>query len=473
VTTSTELVASVEIAHEARTARIPPGSSDGPTLRVIPGAAVRVAALLGRDPRLARAMAFGALAGGASLIDLVGTHDGRTFVERAELLREARPDLIVAVAPDRGDAGGIVELAEALRFGCAYQQPVPHILVCGDERVRDRIAASCPANTIEALPDVRTEAGRDALVARLRALRRRAQGDVVLRDEALEAAARAMAVNAKVDVVLLDVTGGATSFIHARPDGVVLGVHERLGAGAAADRVVARAGLDRVRRWIPRAIEAPALLERVFNRARWPDAIPASVLALSLEMALAREAIAHALADAERAGVSLDRPLAAPLLVLTGRLADLPRPAQTLLVAIDAYGPTAPTLVSRAPGDALVAAGALAARGRVATMPPVADPIGIVAAMWPRRSAVVRVRDANGVVEEKVTRGSFLLIPTKGAVEIVMPGVTVRPSADHLELGVVIDARGRPLSLPPRDAERIPTLARWYGALDVLPGEAR
>jgi hypothetical protein len=129
--------------------------------------------------------------------------------------------------------------------------------------------------------------------------------------------------------------------------------------------------------------------------------------------------------------------------------------------------------VSRAPGDALVAAGALAARGRVATMPPVADPIGIVAAMWPRRSAVVRVRDANGVVEEKVTRGSFLLIPTKGAVEIVMPGVTVRPSADHLELGVVIDARGRPLSLPPRDAERIPTLARWYGALDVLPGEAR
>lgn len=472
MTTSTELVASVEIAHEAHTERILSGAAEGPVLRVIQGDVVRVAALLGRDPRLASAMAFGALAGGASLVGLVGTHDGRTFVERAELLREARPDLVVVVAPDRRDAAGLVELAEALRFGCAHQHPLPHILVSADERVRDRIAASCPANAIESLPDVRTTAGRDALVARLRAVRRRAQVDVVLRDEALEAAARAMAASAKADVVLLDVTGGATSVIHARPDGVVLGIHERLGVGAAADRVVARAGLDRVRRWIPRAVEAPALLERVFNRARWPDAVPASVLALSLEMALAREAIAHTLADAERAGIRLEAPWAAPLLVLTGRLAQLPRAAQSLLVAIDAFGPNGPALVSRASDDTLVAAGALAARGRVATLP-AAEPIAIFVSMWPRRSATVRVKDANGVVEERVARGSFLLVPTKGAVEIVMPGTTVRPTAEDLRLGVVIDARGRPLALPPRDAERIPTLARWYSALDVLPKEPR
>jgi len=139
---------------------------------------------------------------------------------------------------------------------------------------------------------------------------------------------------------------------------------------------------------------------------------------------------------------------------------------------LDAFGPTGATLVSRAPGDTLVAAGALAARGRVATMPPV-DPIAIVAAMWPRRSATVRVTDANGAVEERVGRGSFLLVPTKGAVEIAMPGTTIRPSAKQLELGVVIDARGRPLALPPRDAERIPTLARWHAALAVLPTETR
>lgn len=472
MTTSTELVASVEIAHEARTERVPAGAANGQILRVISGDVVRVAALLGRDPKLAAAVSQGALAGGASLVALVGTHDGRTFVERAEVLREARADLIVAVASDRRDADGMGELAEALRFGCADQQPLPHILVSADERVRSRIAASSAANPLEALPDIRTPAGREALVARLRAVRRRAQSDAVLRDEALEAAARAMAASAGADVALLDVTGGATSVIHARPNGAVLGLHERLGVGAAADRVVERAGLDRVRRWIPRAVESPALLERVFNRARWPDAIPASTVALTLEMALAREAIAHVLADAERAGISLESAWSAPLLVLTGRLAQFPRPAQSLLVAIDVFGASGPTLVSRAPGDALVAAGALAARGRVATLP-IIDALAIVAEMWPRRSATVKITDANGLMTERVVRGSFLLVPTKGRVEIVMPGMTVRPRADELELGVVIDARGRPLALPPRDAERIPTLLRWHAALKVLPTESR
>jgi hypothetical protein len=54
-----------------------------------------------------------------------------------------------------------------------------------------------------------------------------------------------------------------------------------------------------------------------------------------------------------------------------------------------------------------------------------------------------------------------------------LPRTTVHPSAEHLGLGVVIDARGRPLALPPRDAERIPTLARWNRALEVLPLETR
>ena len=36
---------------------------------------------------------------------------------------------------------------------------------------------------------------------------------------------------------------------------------------------------------------------------------------------------------------------------------------------------------------------------------------------------------------------------------------------------VIVDARGRPLELPPRDAERLPAIARWYSALAALPIE--
>src|SRR5207248_806863 len=131
---------------------------------------------------------------------------------------------------------------------------------------------------------------------------------------------------------------------------------------------------------IPWAIDAPTLLERVFNRARWPGAVAAEASALALEIALAHEATSHALADASGAGLA-DVLRDAPITVVTGAAASFSRAAHTALVA--------------------VAGTPLKARG------------------------------------------------TAG------------------ELGIIVDARGRPLALPPRDAERIPTVVRWFAALDL------
>src|SRR5207302_9804601 len=99
-----------------------------------------------------------------------------------------------------------------------------------------------------------------------------------------------------------------------------------LGCGIAADRTVRRAGLDGVRRWIPWAIDAPTMLERVFNRARWPDAVAAEASALALEIALAHEAVTHALADAAGAGLA-DVLRDAPVTVVTGAAASFSRAA--------------------------------------------------------------------------------------------------------------------------------------------------
>jgi hypothetical protein len=85
----------------------------------------------------------------------------------------------------------------------------------------------------------------------------------------------------------------------------------------------------------------------------------------------------------------------------------------------------------------------------------------------------VDVTDAGGTVSERVARGALLLVPTSGTVELRMSGGASGRStaAVSLDLGVVIDARGRPLEIPPRDAERLPTLARWHSALATLPVE--
>jgi hypothetical protein len=299
---------------------------------------------------------------------------------------------------------------------------------------------------------------------------RRPAGDIVLRDEAVEAAARAVAAADLRDTLVLDVSGASTSLALATPAGAVIALHSHLGVGVNADRVVPRAGLDRVRRWVPRAVDGPALLERVFNRARWPDAVPATTLTLALEMALSRESIAHTLRDAERSGISVAPFRSAGSIICTGRIARFPRAAQCAIVAIDALETTGTTRIARELPDALVAAGAIASRGP-ADVAGRTELIAIATSLWPRRPTTITVTDGTGTIEQRVTRGAFVLMPTRGRVDVRIAGSSDRASAESLALGVIIDARGRPLELPQRDAERLPALARWHSALTALSSE--
>jgi hypothetical protein len=387
-------------------------------------------------------------------------------------LREAAPDAVLVVA-DRGDKTGIVELIEALRLGRGGSSRPLALLVAAEEGVRARITASASPMPVEAIPDPTKARSRESIVARLRALRR-GGGEVVLRDEAIEAAARSLAAASGRATLLVDVSGSSTSLVLARADGGLLAAHSHLGIGSGADRVVARSGLDRVRRWIPRPIDGPALLERVFNRARWPDAIAPSVLTLALEMSLARESVAHLLRDARQAGLDEAALRSPQWIVATGALARFPRPAQTAIVVIDALAPEGTQLIARERPNALVVAGAIGTRSSAVDLTDTTDDLALVTTLWPARTASVSVTDATGTIEERVARGAFFLIPTDGAVrlELLPPprgSKAPRHAAQSLALGVIVDARGRPLELPPRDAERLPTLARWYAAVAGLP----
>lgn len=416
---------------------------------------IRVVILAGRDPALlasARAAALGAC---ANVVLLLGGERQLAFVDRAEAIRAAHPDAVLLFA-DARDADQAVDAAESVRLACDAQLPPPAVLVAADERTAARVAASLRRTTVS-FADPRSAATRAAIVERLRAARR-AAGEALLRDELVEQAARRLASSGSRSTTVVDVTGSSTSVVLARADGTLVAAHAPLGIGANADRVVERTGLDRVRRWIPRAVDAPALLERVFNRAQWPDGEPASALALAIEMALARECIARVLVEAERASLPVGAMRTPDGVACTGALASW-RPAQTVLVALDALAPDGVTSIGRERPDARVVEG----DGEP-------DPLALVAALWPRRSTTVRVTDRTGTSDETAVRGAFFLMPTTGAVELTVAGAPTR-TAPGAALGVVIDARGRPLELPPRDAERLPTLTRWHTALDALPAE--
>jgi hypothetical protein len=88
--------------------------------------------------------------------------------------------------------------------------------------------------------------------------------------------------------------------------------------------------------------------------------------------------------------------------------------------------------------------------------------------MAPRRSAKIRIVRASGRSVARVDPGSFGLVAVEGDVEVAVSGAGVRGHGRSGELGILIDARGRPLSLPERDGERIPAVTRWHAALQAI-----
>lgn len=435
------------------------------------GRAVRVATLDAQPGQLEQGTRRVLLKAGVELVLSLRSGDERRFGERAQALRDARPDVVFIPVADRSGADELVLLAEPLRFGCVAQRPLPRVLLAsGDDGATARATALLSPFAVDVLPDVRADAGRARGVARLRELR---GGEGILRDDALEELAVRAAQTRGSAVLVVDVTGSSTSLVRADAAGVLLAAHARpLGTGSAADRVVARAGLDRVRRWIPWAVDQPTLLERVFNRARWPGAVSSDRDSLAVEIALAHEAIAHAVADAAAAGIGAAIRSAAAVL-LTGRLSEVSA-AQASLIVADALDLTGPASIALDGGAVLVgmASDALAAGAHAELDAAIAERLAPSAAIVPvpaSRRTVVRLATAGVHRDERVERGAFYTLSVEGDVEVSGGGVAEARVAAGPE-GLIIDARPRPLALPIRDAERVPAVARWYEALGATPG---
>ena len=407
------------------------------------GRSLRVALLHGREEASRRAVAQLALASGMEIVARVRATDPRSFVEAAQALRDAKPDVVVIQGGSK-DEVALAELLEALRLGCGAQRPMPRIYGLVDDRVAEALRPRANPFVFE-----RFATGSE-MVEALRDLRRGGHEDFLLRDALIEDAARALATTNGTAALAVDVTERSTSLVLVRRDGRVDAAHlVPLGLGMGADHVVVRASLDNVRRWLPWPIDAPALLERVFNRPRGAEALPTTEAAVLLEMALAREAIAHALRDVADAGLDVAAMRAAPAILITGRVASLPKAGQSLLVLVDGLEPNAVSTVFREPDD-----------GR-------AERIGMVVPVTTRKSAKIRITRATGRSVARAEPGSFGLLTIGADVDVAINGPGIRGHGRAGELGVLIDARGRPLALPERDAERIPAVARWHAALQA------
>lgn len=377
------------------------------------------------------------LRAGVEVAATLNAADGRGLAERAGEIRDARPDVLVVVGGG-AQAEELAEVVEAARAASMGGGASVRVVCAGDSallgRVQRAVAGVLP---VSRAAHPRTDDGAE-VTAQLRSMRRQ-EGPLPL--ELLESYAR----NAGNGAVCCGVDAEASRIAYVSRDTVTAIEVAGVGLGAASDALVRRVSAAAVRQWLVNAIDVMALRDRIGNGALWPEASRQHPIASAIELALAREAVRVAV-DAARSyfdAAPLERPTAVHV---TGLLARLDPPASVIAAVLDGLQPTGAFPITA--GD---------------------HPLALVIAQpGAKRSLAVRIADGEGTRSHAVVPGALLAFPARGRARVDLDRPRLSLQGEAGLMGVVIDARPRPLALPERDAERLPLVAAWAAALGLL-----
>lgn len=306
----------------------------------------------------------------------------------------------------------------------------------------------------------------------------------------LSSLVRFLAQHYTMNVTAVDVGGSTTTVMLAGEQGEFLPkVNPGVGMGPGIGAILQQVGLQRIARWLPFTVSEEEIRQFVINRMQHPQEIPTSLRELQISQAFAREAIIVTIEAAKKSNVEwFDADL---ILATGGVLAHAPRYGQVAMMLLDAIQPRGVTSL------VLDKTMLISQLGAVATVAPITAvqvnendavshrlgtcviPFGN---MLPGQLAVrVGVEYSNGrQLSVDVMAGSIEVIPLRvneQALLTLFPAPTVdvglgpgerARAAEEIDgglVGLIIDARGRPLALPTDEKERQARLLQWSQVL--------
>ena len=287
----------------------------------------------------------------------------------------------------------------------------------------------------------------------------------------------------------------------------------------SVSNVVAEAGLDNIRRWLPFAVEEQSLRDQIKNKMIRPTTIPQTIGDLQVEQAIAREALRLALdqhkelavglkgvqqersvSDAfvqSASGQSLINMFTLDLIIGSGGiLSHTPRRTQSMLMMVDAYEPLGITQL---------------AVDSIFMMPH----LGVLSTVHEQAATEVFVKDClvplgtcvapkgtgkpgelcfsyrllfpdERVVEGTIAVGDIRLLPLDANQEA---GIELTPAREFDfgagkgkkitgkvkggVVGLLLDGRGRPLHIASDETVRVQQLRGWADAADLYPSESK
>jgi len=307
--------------------------------------------------------------------------------------------------------------------------------------------------------------------------------------------------------------GGATTNVYSIFDGrFVRSVSANLGMSYSISNVLKETGIDNIMRWLPFDKDVGELQSEIKNKMIRPTTIPQTLDDLIVEHAVAREALRlglehHKTIATRLKGVTVERTVGdlldqgledtyIDLMKIDvicgtgGLLSHAPKRVQSLLILTDAFQPEGITRMFQDSVFMMPHLGVLSTVDSTAAWQ-IFDKdclvhLGTVIAPKGRsregsEAMGIKLDMPDGTArEEKIRFGEIIRIPlgvdeeahieidTKRGMDVGMgPGRDVKTVVHGGVVGLVIDARGRPIIQPDDPEERKTKLQEWFRSLDM------
>ena len=451
--------------------------------------------------------------------DTISLEDGtqrerRSAEARIRILQRHQPDVVFIVGgTDGGATAPVADIAEVVALACSIMNSAtrPQIVFAGNKEARPLVSEILgskaelhavnnvrPALDVEDLTAAQEEMDtlyRERKMARIPGfggLSAWSSVAVLPTTRAFGYLIQYLARQYGLNVVGVDI-GGATVTVAGVIDGHFTSVSRSdLGLSHNVARVSTEAGLENILRWLPFDMEVTEARNIIANKQLRPTTVPQTHRELLLEQAIAREAVHLTLAEARQRWLgrpSAPYPGLSPFLDLIvgggGVLAHAAHYGQAALILLDVLKPIGVSSL------ALDVTSMAAPLGVAATIEPLAAAqvmerdgflsLGtVVAPVGTAREGEIALKlkityDDGRALEMEVPYGSLEVLPLttghKATLELrptrkfdIGLGAKGKGATTELEggaVGVIIDARGRPLSLPITRGEQQAKIQEW------------
>lgn len=443
------------------------------------------------------------------VIDLFSLSDSRDKGAQIAAIVQNRPDLIMITGgTNDGARDRLLELVDTIYLGVEEVDPEwrPTVIFAGNESVQETVKAQFDAiGNLHVAPNLQPELGDEQLegavellgemyrllkinqVPGIREVNDWSHTPASSTANALSTIVSYLATSRQQSVFCVDIGSGSLTMIAANDERVKTAVNTKLGMGKPLANLPQQIDLTEINRWLPSSIDEQEIIDFIYQRALHPQTVATLEKEILLEQALARELLKQALTtSAEAWGWAHTNalPQTDSIIVRGSIFAHAPRYGPAILTLLDALLPTGIFSLFVDKYDIMPLLGKLAAIDPLVVVQTIEnDFLPLLAwVIAPEGSGKVGQRaltvqfDSSAVklpdVEVEFGSIELLPLPTGTPAKITIKpsrrlnvgagmGKTVTQTIYGGLFGLVIDARGRPLTTPQRETEQHGQIRQW------------